>query len=123
MGWHRDALRFIENNQQALSKLPVAYFIMAMSLTRTSEEHINGVPIYVDPGLAKPAKVEGQLSFKERYATVSRYLEPALKAAPSVKPVSVDSLRPIRYVQVELLPMLFVMLVIQAQPERNATGR
>jgi menaquinone-dependent protoporphyrinogen oxidase len=117
MGWHQEAVRFIKKHQQALSKLPVAYFIMAMSLTRTSEQNINGVPVFVDPGLAKSAKVEGRLSFKERYATVSRYLEPALKAALSVKPISVGFFGGrLDMSKLKLLPMLFVMLVIQAQP-------
>jgi len=57
------------------------------------------------------------LSFKERYTTASRYLLPALKAAPLVKPVSVaffdSQFDPSK---LKLLPMLFVMLVIQAQP-------
>lgn len=117
MGWHRGAMSFLKRNQKMLSRLPVALFMTAMSLTRTGETSVDGVPIYVDANLAQPPKVEGRLSFRERYATVQGYLRPLLKAAPSVKPISVGffggrlDLYRLRWWQA-----VFVMLVIRAQP-------
>jgi menaquinone-dependent protoporphyrinogen oxidase len=117
LGWHRAAVRFVKVHQDTLSKIPVAYFLMAMSLTRTGEESIGSIPVYVDAGLAKPPEKEGRLSFKERYATVSRYLNPVLKAAPAVRPVSVGFFGGrLDLFRLKLLPMLFVLLVIRAQP-------
>src|SRR5512135_1537715 len=53
LGWHRTAVQFVKKHQQALSRVPVAYFLTAMSLTRTGETSVDGVPIYVDAMLAK----------------------------------------------------------------------
>lgn len=117
MGWHRAATGFLRKNQQTLSQVPVAFFMMAMSLTHTGETSIDGVPIYVDEKLPQPPKVEGRLSFKERYATVDGYLRPVLKAAPSVKPVSVGFLGGrLDIYRLKWWQALFVMLVIRAQP-------
>src|SRR5512140_2911279 len=53
MGWHRAAVRFIRRNARALSRMPVAYFFTARSLTRLNESEVHGVPVKVDPELAK----------------------------------------------------------------------
>jgi len=117
MGWHRDAVKFVKKHQQALSHVRVAYFLTAMSLTQTNETSVGATPIYVDPRLAKPPKNEKRLGFKERYATVNNYLRPVLDAAPSVKPVSAGFFGGrLELYRLPLLQMLFVMLVIQAQP-------
>ncbi|UCC65378.1 MAG: hypothetical protein JSV36_10180, partial [Anaerolineae bacterium] len=88
MGWHREAVNFVVRHQQALSRVPVAYFLTALSLTLTTDGTLNGVHVYQDPSLAKSPKNQAKLSFKERYATVSSYLQPALNKAPQVRPVS-----------------------------------
>ena len=117
LGWHRGAVKFLKKHQQALSRVPVAYFFTAMSLTRTGDTHLQGVPIEIDPNLPKDAKNPTRLSLQERYATVERYLGPVLRAAPLVKPVSVGIFGgKLDYSRLKLLQMLFVMLVIQAQP-------
>jgi menaquinone-dependent protoporphyrinogen oxidase len=117
MGWHGDAVKFVKKHQQALSHVPVAYFLTAMSLTQTNETSVGATPIYVDPRLAKPPKNEKRLSFKERYATATNYLRPVLDAAPSVKPVSAGFFGGrLELYRLPLLQMLFVLLVIQAQP-------
>ncbi len=117
MGWHRDAVKFVKKHQQALSHVRVAYFLTAMNLTQTNETSVGATPIYVDPRLAKPPKNEKRLSFKERYATVTNYLRPVLDAAPSVKPVSAGFFGGrLELYRLPLLQMLFVMVVIQAQP-------
>jgi len=117
LGWHRAAFNFIKRHQGALSQIPVAYFLTAMSLTNTGEEQVIGVPVVVDPDLPKPPTNPARLGFKERYATVTNYVGKPLKAAPGVKPVSVAIFGgKLELFRLKLLQMLFVMLVIQAQP-------
>jgi len=117
MGWHGTAVKFVKKHQQALSRVPVAYFLTAMSLTRTGETSVDGVPIYVDAMLAKAPKNAARLDFKERYATTTNYLRPVLKAAPSVKPVGVGFFGGrLDLYRLNLLQKLFCLLVIQAQP-------
>jgi len=97
------------------TKILIAY--ATMSLTRTGDTHLQGVPIEIDPSLPKEAKNPARLSLQERYATVGRYLGPVLRAAPLVKPVSVGFFGgKLDYSRLKLLQMLFVMLIIQARP-------
>ena len=117
LGWHRAAVRFVRRHQIALSQRPVALFFMAMSLTQTGETRVDHVPVIVDAELAKPPKIEGRLSFRERYATLANYLRPVLKAAPMIKPVSVGFFGgKLEYFRLKVFALLFVMLVIQVQP-------
>ncbi len=125
IGWHREAVKFIKKHQQALSRVPVAYFMMAMSLTSKAEPDLNSLTIIVDPELPKGPKVPGKLSLRERSTTLGHYLKPVLRAAPKVKPVSVAFFGgKLDYGKLKLLQMLFVMLVVQAAPgdRRNWTA-
>lgn len=115
-GWHREAVTFVERHQQALSQVPVAYFATALSLTSTADSNGCGVPVYEDPSLAKPPKNGAKLGFKERYATVSNYLGPALHKAPQVRPVSAAFFNgKLDTARLDLLSRLFVQLVIGAR--------
>ena len=117
MGWHKAAAKFVKKHQQALSQVPVAYFLTAMSLTqiRRNEHRCNS--LCIDPTLAKAPKNANRLSFRERYATVTNYVQPTLKSAPQVKPVSIALFGgKLEFYRLKLLQMLFVLLVIQAQP-------
>jgi menaquinone-dependent protoporphyrinogen IX oxidase len=117
VGWHRGAVSFLKKHQPALSRIPVAYFFTAMSLTRTGDASLNGVPVHIDPNLPKESKNATRLSLRERYATMERYLGPVLRAAPQVRPVSVGFFGgKLDYSRLKLLQMLFVMLIIQIQP-------
>ena len=117
MGWHPSAVNFVKKNAQELSKLKTAYFMTAASLTQTEHGNYGEISISVDPGLAKPPKNPGRLSFKERYATVDNYVPSALKAAPAVKPVSVALFGGrLDLFRLKLWQKLFVLIVIQAQP-------
>jgi menaquinone-dependent protoporphyrinogen IX oxidase len=116
MGWHKAALKFVKTHRDALSRIPVAYFIMAMSLTQTGDTQVEGVPLFVDPALPVAPKRPGHLSFRENYATPLKYVRPLLKAAPQVKPLSVAIFGgSLALYRLKLLQMLFVMLVIRAQ--------
>jgi len=78
LGWHRAALRFLRRHRQALQDKPLAVFVMAISLTESSETLLKGVPITLDEQLPKPPRRPGRLSFRERYATLANYLRPIL---------------------------------------------
>jgi len=116
MGWHRAARRFVKMHQGELARVKVAYFLAAMSLTQT-DHHLGAVPLAVDPGLAKPPRQAGRLSFRERFCTLDEYVGPVLKAAPEVKPLGVGvfagKLDPAR---LSWWQRLFVLRVVGAQP-------
>jgi menaquinone-dependent protoporphyrinogen oxidase len=117
MGWHRAAVKFVRQHRSGLARVPVAYFFTARSLTRLGETEVDGVPVRVDPDLAKPPADPQRLTLRERYASVGNYLRPVLKASPRVRPVSAAffggrlDIHRLKWWQ-----MLFVMLVIQARP-------
>jgi menaquinone-dependent protoporphyrinogen oxidase len=117
LGWHRQARRFVHRHRQALSRLPVAYFMTAVSLTHHGETSIDGVPVWIDPEKAKEIPAGEKMGLHERYSWVGNYLRPVLRAAPQVQPVSVaffggrldmGKLKPLQF--------LFVLVAIQAQP-------
>lgn len=117
LGWHRGAVNFLKKHQKALSQVPVAYFFTAMSLTRTWDTHLDGVPIYLDPGLGKCPQKSKRSSFRERYATVEHYLGPVLKQTPQIRPVSAAFFAgKVDYSRLKLLQSLFVKLIVGAQP-------
>jgi menaquinone-dependent protoporphyrinogen IX oxidase len=117
LGWHRGALAFLRRNQTALSRVPLAIFITCMNLTNTGEASLNGVPIFVDEKLARAPQNPRRLSFKERYSTPKNYLAPILKAAPSVKPVSVALFGgSLQYFNLKWWAAIFALLIVQAQP-------
>ncbi|CAG0931094.1 menaquinone-dependent protoporphyrinogen oxidase [Thermoflexales bacterium] len=117
MGWHRAATKFIKQHRDALSRVPVAYFFMARSLTQTGETQVEGVPLIIDPKLSQPPQQADRLSYRERYATVGNYLRPVLKATPQVKPVSAGFFGGrLDLHRLKLWQKLFVLFIIQAQP-------
>lgn len=117
VGWHRTAQKFIKTYQQALSRVPVAYFFTAVNLTQTGETSIDGIPVCLDPALAKQPQKASRLSFKEQYALPANYLRPALKAAPAIKPISVAFFNgKLELFRLKWWQVLFVLIIIQAKP-------
>jgi menaquinone-dependent protoporphyrinogen IX oxidase len=117
VGWHKAALRFLKQHQQALSSLPVAFFFTAKNLTDTGLTRVEGIPLALDPTLVKPPKNPARLSLKERYARIENYLRPALRSAPAVKPVSAAFFAGrLDLYRLKWWQALFVLLVIQVQP-------
>jgi menaquinone-dependent protoporphyrinogen oxidase len=115
MGWHRAALGFLRKHRGDFQRIPLAVFVMAMSLTQTGEMSAGDVPVYVDEKLPKAPVKEGSLSFRERYARLSNYLRPILKAARPARPVSIGVFSGrLEYGRLKWWAVLFVMLVIQA---------
>jgi menaquinone-dependent protoporphyrinogen oxidase len=115
MGWHRAALSFLKKHRREFQHIPIAVFVMAMSLTQTGETSVNGVSICVDEELPKPPKNEAHLDFRERYARLSSYIRPILQAARPVNPVSIGVFGGrLEYGRLKWWAVLFVMLIIQA---------
>jgi menaquinone-dependent protoporphyrinogen oxidase len=115
MGWHRAALSFLKKHREAFQRIPLAVFVTAMSLTRTGETSVGGVPVTVDENLPKPPAKEGSLNFRERYARLANYLRPILVATRPVKPASIGIFGGrLEYGRLKWWAVLFVMLIIQA---------
>lgn len=115
MGWHRAALRFLKQHRDDFQHIPMAVFIMAMSLTQTGENGADDVPVYLDEKLPKPPEKEGSVNFRERYARLSNYLQPILRATRPVKPVSIGVFGGrLEYGRLKWWAVLFVILIIQA---------
>ena len=115
MGWHRAAQRFLKKHRDVFQRIPLAVFITAMSLTRTGETSLGGVPAYLDEKLPKPPQKAGQLNFRERYARLANYLKPILRATRPAKPVSIGVFGGrLEYGRLKWWAVLFVMLVVQA---------
>jgi menaquinone-dependent protoporphyrinogen oxidase len=115
MGWHRTALRFLRKNRRALEPIPFALFLTAMSLTGSTETSLAGLPLTVDENLPKPPQQAGRLNFRERYATLSNYLRPLLRATRPAKPASIGVFGGrLEYGRLKWWAVLFVMLIIQA---------
>jgi menaquinone-dependent protoporphyrinogen IX oxidase len=125
MGWHRSALRFLKRHREAFRRIPLAVFVMAMSLTQTGETGVGDVPVTLDENLPKPPVKEGSLSFRERYARLSNYLGPVLRAARPTRPANIGVFGGrLEYGRLKWWAVLFVMLVIQAPAgdKRNWTA-
>jgi len=115
MGWHRAALSFLRKHRQAFRRIPLAIFVMAMSLTQTGETSVDDVLVTVDERFPRPPEKEGSLKFKERYARLENYLRPILKSARPNRPVSIGVFGGrLEYGRLKWWAVLFVMLVIQA---------
>jgi menaquinone-dependent protoporphyrinogen oxidase len=115
LGWHRAAQRFLRRHRRALQDMPLAVFVMAISLTESSETLLEGVPITLDEQLAKPPRRPGRLSFRERYATLANYLRPILRATRPARPASIGMFAGrLEYGRLKWWAVLFVMVIIQA---------
>lgn len=115
MGWHRQALQFLRKHRHYLQQVPFAVFVMAMSLSQTGEAGVEGVQVTVDEKLPKPPQKVGNLSFRERYARLSNYLRPILRACRPHKPVSIAIFGGrLEYGRLKWWAVLFAMLIIQA---------
>lgn len=115
MGWHRAALGFLKKHRGAFQRIPLAVFVMCMSLTQTGETSVGGVPVVVDEKLPKSPEKEGRLNFRERYARLSNYVRPILAATRPAKLVNVGVFGGrLEYGRLKWWAVLFVMLIIQA---------
>ncbi len=115
MGWHRGAMGFMKKHRNALSKVPLAVFVTAMSVTKTGEVSVDGVPLCIDENLPKAPAKEGALTFRERYARISNYAHPIIAAARPAKPRSIAFFGGrMEYGRLPWWAVLFAMVIIQA---------
>ena len=115
MGWHRSASGFLKKHRADFRRIPLAVFVMAMSLTKTGETSVDGVSVYLDEKLPKPPVKEGSLSVRERYARLSKYLRPILQATRPVTPVSIGVFGGrLDYGRLKWWAVLFAMLIVRA---------
>jgi menaquinone-dependent protoporphyrinogen oxidase len=115
MGWHRAAIGFLRQHRASFRRIPLAVFVLAMSLTETSETGLDGVQVYVDERLPKPPAIEGRLNFRERYARLANYARPILMATRPARPVRIGFFGGrLEYGRLKWWAVLFAMLVIQA---------
>lgn len=112
LGWHRAAQGFLRKHRRDLRQMPFAVFATALSLTRTGEKEIGGVPIWIDDQLPTPPKTPGRLSLRERYATPTNYLKPMLHGA---RPASAAIFGGrMEYGRLKWWAVLFAMAIVQA---------
>jgi menaquinone-dependent protoporphyrinogen IX oxidase len=117
LGWHRDAKIFLRAHRDELSNKLFACFLTAMSLTRTRETDIDGVPVQVDPGLAQEPRNPKWLSPKELYALPRNYIRPILKSAAPAKPLGVGLFGgSLNLFTLSWPQRIFVLLAIRAKP-------
>jgi menaquinone-dependent protoporphyrinogen IX oxidase len=115
MGWHRAAERFLKKHRNLLQHIPLAVFVLAMSLTKNGNTSSSGIPVYLDEKLPKLPVKEGSLNFRERYTRLSSYLRPILQATSPIKPVSIGIFGGrLEYGRLKWWAVLFAMLIIQA---------
>ena len=115
MGWHRSALGFLKRHRADFQRLPLAVFVTAMSLPQTGETSVDGLPVLVDEKLPVPPATADHLKFKERYARLSNYIRPILRATRPVKPVSIGVFGGrMEYGRLKWWAVLFAMVIIQA---------
>ncbi len=114
-GWHRSALGFLRRNRKSWSHIPLAIFVTAMSLTRSSTTEVQGVPLSIDDALPKPPARPGRLTLRERYAQVENYARPIIAAARPGRPVGIAFFGGrLEYGRLPWWAVLFAMIIIQA---------
>ena len=69
LGWHRDIVSFFVENQDRLKQVPVAYFTTQLHLTKLPEMDVNGIPIFLDPKLAKSPSNPDKMNMSEKQGT------------------------------------------------------
>ena len=110
--WHSDATKLLERHQEVLSRIPVAFFLTCLELTKTLEEKKRDMSIYVEPSLGRPPRAEGKLTFFEKGHLLSAFLDPMLKKAPQVKPFSVGVFRgKLDYSKLDFISSLVMKLI------------
>lgn len=115
MGWRRDALRFLRQQRASLQSRPFAIFVTAMSLTESGERVVDGVPVTVDERLPKAPANRQKLTFRERYAQLSNYVRPILRAAGAATPATIGVFGGrMEYGRLKWWAVLFAMFIVRA---------
>jgi menaquinone-dependent protoporphyrinogen oxidase len=119
--WHPEVVRFLEKQQEFLSRIPVAFFITCMELTKTDEENRSNILIYIDPLLGRPPRRDNKFNLFEKGHLLSAFLEPMLKKVPEIKPSNVGVFRgKLDYSKLDFfssLVMKLIWLIYKRAPE------
>ncbi|MBA4385967.1 MAG: hypothetical protein C0410_14605 [Anaerolinea sp.] len=116
VGWHRDALKYLQSRHAELAEKPLALFLMGMSLTESPKPELPGIDLHLDQKLLTAPKNPGRVGFKESFTTIKHYLQPIIKASPkSLAAVGFFGGRMDMY-RLKWFEVLFVMLVVGAKP-------
>ncbi len=109
--WLPDAVKFVQTHRAVLSRMPVAYFLTCVDLTRVPEEMGRDASIYLDPLLGHPPQAEGTLSIWEKMHLLPGFMNSVLRKAPQVKPVSIGVFRgKLDYSELRLTHWLLIKL-------------
>jgi menaquinone-dependent protoporphyrinogen oxidase len=125
MGWHRTALRFLQQNRALFQRIPLAVFVTALSLTQSQITSVEAVPVYIDEQLPKPPQKADQLTWRERYTQLANYIRPIIKAVHPAKPKSIGVFGGrMEYGRLKWWAVLFAMVIIKAPAgdKRNWTA-
>ena len=87
--WLPDAVKFVQTYREILSRMPVAYFLTCVDLTRVPEEMIYPVSLFIDPGLGNSPSRKDKLNMWEQMHLLSRFMNSVFTKAPQVRPVSI----------------------------------
>ena len=114
-GWHRSALAFLRRHRKDWSRVPLAAFLTAMSLTGVPTATVDGVPLCIDEGLPKPPARPGHITLHERYSLPENYARPIVNAARPGKPVGIAIFGGrLEYGRLPWWAVLFAMLIVRA---------
>ena len=116
LGWHRAALRFLRKHRGDWRKIPLAVFVMAMSMTDMGETPGDGLDVYIDEELPQAPKTRGRLTLRERYANARNYVRPIRRAIHPARPASIGIFGGrLDYGRLKWWAVLFAMLIVQAR--------
>jgi len=88
-GPRRELRAFIRDHRDALDHRPTAFFLTCMELTDVPDTKHPGLPIVVDPLLARPPATPGKLTVFERTHLPSDFIDRLLAGAPEIMPISI----------------------------------
>ena len=80
--WLPEAVKFVEMHREVLSRMPLAYFLTCLELTRVPEEKGRDASVYLDPLLGNPPQVEGKLIMWEKGHLLSGFMDSVQKRRP-----------------------------------------
>jgi len=88
-GPRRELRAFIRDHRAALGHRPTAFFLTCMELTDVPDTKHPGLPLVVDPLLARPPATPGKLTMFERTHLPSDFIDRLLAGAPEIRPISI----------------------------------
>lgn len=82
-----EIVAFIKNNEKELAQKQISYFLVCLALSRITDKKILCDDIFVDSSFNVVTASSKKMRFTEKDHAMSKYLNPLIETAPSVKPV------------------------------------